>query len=184
MPALITRREAAQLSGTSETIVKKAVDLGVIPTRRRGAQSCIESADVPVLTMLGHLTELRLPTARKRELRRWLRDRHGAAELALTPAIVIRRLDDVERARERAERYVRLRDQWIVSDPEIKGGEPVIRGSRVSVYTLAGRLADGDSDQALDEDYPHIPADAREVATLFALANPRRGRPRGAVRVA
>lgn len=178
MPALITRREAAQLSGTSETTVKKAVDLGVIPARRRGAQSCIESADVPVLTMLGHLTELRLPTARKRELRRWPRSADAPAELVLTPAIVVRKLDDVEQARERAERYVRLRDRWIVNDPQIKSGEAVIRGSRVSVHTLAGRLAAGDSDQILAEDYPHIPAEAREVAVLYARANPRRGRPR------
>jgi uncharacterized protein (DUF433 family) len=178
MPSsLLTRREAAELSGTSELTVKKAVDLGVVPSRRRGAQSLLESADVPVLTMLGHLTGVSLAAAHKRSLRRWLRAPDGPDELVLIPGLVVRRLDDVEHARERAERYVRLREQWIISDPEIKGGEPVIRGSRVSVHTLAARLAEGESDAVLDEDLPHIPADAREVAAMYARANPRRGRP-------
>ena len=33
-------------------------------------------------------------------------------------------------------------DSWIVTDADIKGGEPVIRGTRVSVYVIADRVAD------------------------------------------
>jgi uncharacterized protein (DUF433 family) len=54
----------------------------------------------------------------------------------------------------------------------------VIRGSRVSVHTLAERIAVGEPDEILDEDFPHIPSEAREVAVQSARANPRRGRPR------
>jgi uncharacterized protein (DUF433 family) len=175
---LVTRREAATLSGTSETTVKKAVDLKVIPARRWGAQSCIDAEDVPVLTMLGQLRDVRLFAAHKRRLREWVRSRDAPAEFPLTDNLVVRRSDEVDRARARTERYVRLRDQWIVHDPEIKGGEPVINGSRMSVHTLAARIAEGESEQALEEDLPHIPAEAREVAVLYARANPRRGRPR------
>jgi uncharacterized protein (DUF433 family) len=174
---LITRREAAELSGTSAVTVKKAVDLGIVPSHRRGAQSLLDAADVPVLTMLGHLNGVGLAATHKRSLRRWLRQPDGPDELVLIPGLVVRRLGDVEQARERAERYVQLRARWIVSDPEIKGGEPVIKGSRVSVHTLAARVADGESDAVLEEDFPHIPAEAREVAALYARANPRRGRP-------
>jgi len=181
---LITRREAAELSGTSETTVKKAVDLGIIPSRRRGAQSCVESADVPVLTMLGHLTGVGLGAAHKRRLREWLRAADSPMEFVLIPGLVIHKLEDVDQARARAERYVRLRDDWIVSDPDIKGGDPVIKGSRVRVHTLAARLAEGESEAILDEDFPHVPAEAREVAAVYARANPRRGRPRRASRAA
>ena len=69
----ITRREAAELSGTSETTVKKAIDLGIVPARPAGGQSRIDSADVPVLTMLGHLNGVGLGATHKRRLRRWLR---------------------------------------------------------------------------------------------------------------
>jgi uncharacterized protein (DUF433 family) len=175
---LITRREAAKLSGITETTVKKAVDQKVVPTRRRGSQSCIDVEDVPVLTMLGLLREMRLSPSNKRTLRKWLRSADAPAELELAPALVVRRVDAVEQARQRAQRYAQLRDRWIVRDPEIKGGEPVIKGSPVSVHTLAERIACGESDQVLEEDLPHIPAEAREIAALYAGANPRRGRPK------
>lgn len=178
---LITRREAAELSGTTETTVKKAVDQKVVPTRRRGSQRLVEVDDVPVLTMLGLLTDMRLVIKHKRQLRNWLRQASAPEELQLTPALVVRRVDAVEQARLRAKRYTDLRDRWIVRDPTIKGGEPIIRGSRVGVHTLAARIAAGESPEALDEDLPHIPADAREVAVQYARANPRRGRPVRAV---
>lgn len=175
--SLVTRREAAELSGTSETTVKKAVDLGIIPARRRGAQSCVLVSDVPVLALLGHLTGVGLSVSHKRELRRWLQA-SDAPEFALLPGLVVRRVGEVDEARERAERYTGLREKWIANDPAIKGGEPVISGSRVSVHSLAARIAEGESDQILEEDFPHIPAEAREVAVQYARANPRRGRPR------
>ena len=149
---------------TPETIVKKAVDQKIIPTRKRGSQSLVEVDDVPVLTMLGLLTEMRLVTKHKRQLRDWLRESSAPAELELTPALVVRRVGEVEQARLRAKRYADLRDQWIVRDPEIKGGEPVIRGSRVGVHTLAARIASGESAAVLAEDLPHVSAPAREVA--------------------
>jgi uncharacterized protein (DUF433 family) len=92
------------------------------------------------------------------------------------PAIVVRRTDELEHARERGERYARLRDEWIARDPDIIGGEP--KGSRVGVHTLAERIAQGEPVEILEEDFPHIPAEAREVAVQYARANPRRGRPR------
>lgn len=174
---LITRREAAELSGITETTLKKAVDQKVIPTRRRGSQSFVEVDDVPVLAMLGLLTEMRLVVKHKRQLRDWLRESSAPPELALTPALVVRRVGEVDQARLRAERYAELRDRWIARDPAVKGGEPVIRGSRVGVHTLAARIADGESATVLEEDFPHIPAEAREVAVQYARANPRRGRP-------
>jgi excisionase family DNA binding protein len=177
-PTLITRREAAELSGITETTVKKAVDQRVIPARKRGSQSCIEIEDVPVLAMLGLLTEMRLVLKHKRQLREWLRTSSAPAELELTPALVVRRVEEIEKARRRAQRYAHLRDKWIVRDPAIKGGEPVIRGSRVGVHALAGRIAEGEDPAILDEDFPHIPAEAREVAVQYARANPRRGRPK------
>jgi len=175
---LITRREAADLSGITETTVKKAVDQKVVPTRRRGSQSWIELEDVPVLAMLGLLNTMRLSSAHKRALRKWLRVSSGPAELELAPALILRRVDTIEQARLRAERYARLRDRWITRDAGIKNGEPIITGSRVRVHTLADRITNGENDDVLDEDFPHIPAEAREVAVQYARTNPRRGRPK------
>ena len=112
MPAiLVTRREAAELGGVTETSVKKAIDQRVVPARQRGSQSCIEVEDVPVLAMLGALREMHLAPRHKRAVRAWLRAAGAPAELELAPAVVLRKVDEVDRARERAERYARLRDR-------------------------------------------------------------------------
>ena len=174
---LMNRREAAELSGTTETTVKKAVDQRVVPARRTGARSWIELDDVPFLAMLGVLGTMRLTVGHKRAVRTWLRASGPSEELELSPAIVVRRVDAIDQALVRAERYARLQERWIVCDPEVKNGEPVIRGSRVGVHTLAQRSAGGESDAVLDEDFPHIPAEAREIAVQYACLNPRRGRP-------
>lgn len=77
----------------------------------------------------------------------------------------------------RAEEYARLRDQYIQRDPEIMGGEPVIRGTRVPVRTIAALIEDGESHDILREDCPHVPEDAYEVAVLRVRENPRPSRP-------
>ncbi len=71
------------------------------------------------------------------------------------------------------------RDAHIVSDPEILGGTPVIRGTRMTVYSVLGRLQDGDSIDDLTADNPDIPREAFEAAAIFARAHPLRGRPSG-----
>ena len=74
-----------------------------------------------------------------------------------------------------AEEYARLRERYIQRDPKIMGGEPVIRGTRVPVRTIASLIEDGESRDVLREAYPHVPEEAYGVAVLWARANPRRG---------
>jgi uncharacterized protein (DUF433 family) len=179
---LLSRSEAAALSGASRTTVKKAVDQRVIPTCTVRSQSFIEADDVAVLVMFEALAGTGLFVKYKRAVRSWLRDFPELPELELIDGLVIRKLERVDAVRERARRYARLRDQWIVRDDDVKAGGPVIKGTRVGVHTLAARIADGESDEALDEDFPHIPREAREVAVQYAQANPRRGRPTGPAR--
>ncbi|MEQ8965260.1 MAG: DUF433 domain-containing protein [Azospirillaceae bacterium] len=84
------------------------------------------------------------------------------------------RLDEIER---RVRVYLGSRDRWIRRDPGIFNGEPIVAGTRVPVAVIAGRLEAGESPDDLAEDYPTIPPEVVEVATLFARAFPRRGRP-------
>ena len=78
----------------------------------------------------------------------------------------------------RAAAYARSRGEYIVSDPEILGGTPVIRGTRLGVHAIRARLDGGEPMSDLMVDYPGIPRDAFEAARDFAAANPERGRPR------
>src|ERR1035441_5874686 len=65
----------------------------------------------------------------------------------------------------------------VEADPSIRGGEPVIRSTRLGVRAVAQRLDHGDTIGTLAEDYPHIPAEAFLTAYTYARAHPRRGRP-------
>ena len=78
-----------------------------------------------------------------------------------------------------AVRYRASRDAHIVSDPETLGGTPVIRGTRITVYSVLGRLQDGESINDLAADNPDVPREAFEAAAIFARAHPLRGRPGG-----
>lgn len=44
----------------------------------------------------------------------------------------------------------------IVSDPEILGGTPVIKGTRVPIGRVLFLLKEGYTLEAIHEDYPHI----------------------------
>jgi uncharacterized protein (DUF433 family) len=85
--------------------------------------------------------------------------------------------DDVAKTIERGESYARLRDRYVERNPAVMGGEPVIRGTRVPVRTIASLIEMGETRQILREDYPQVPEEAYDVAVLWAHANPRRGRP-------
>jgi uncharacterized protein (DUF433 family) len=53
-------------------------------------------------------------------------------------------------------------------NPAICHGQPVIRGTRVTVSQLLGSLSGGDSFQTVLEDYPSITADDLAAALSFA----------------
>jgi uncharacterized protein (DUF433 family) len=68
------------------------------------------------------------------------------------------------RAKERT-RHIELGD-YIVADPEILGGEPVFRGTRVPVATLFEHL---ESDCPLDEFLENFPSVSRESAVAVIM---------------
>jgi uncharacterized protein (DUF433 family) len=58
--------------------------------------------------------------------------------------------------------------EWVVCDPEILGGRPVFRGSRVPIEVLFENLEDGLSLDEIIDSYPSIPK-AAAAALLKAL---------------
>lgn len=76
-------------------------------------------------------------------------------------------------------RRLRAAQEAVVSDPEILGGVLVLRGTRVPVYDIAASVAAGISVSRILDAYPSITRKQVDAATLYAEANPLRGRPRG-----
>jgi len=59
----------------------------------------------------------------------------------------------------------------IVRDPRVCGGEPVIRGTRVTLRTVLASLAEGATIQELLEDFPTLTEDHVRAVIAFAAAS-------------
>jgi uncharacterized protein (DUF433 family) len=75
-------------------------------------------------------------------------------------------------------RDLRRARRLVVSDPEILGGDPVFRGTRVPVHLVAELVAQGSKPAELIEGYPRLTAEMIRLAPVYAAAYPLRGRPR------
>ena len=83
----------------------------------------------------------------------------------------------VRRTKERMERLAAARE-IVVSDPDVLGGAPVVRGTRVPVHDVAASVAAGLKMDRILAAYPSLDSDKVELAAIYAQANPTRGRPR------
>lgn len=61
--------------------------------------------------------------------------------------------------------------QRIVRDAKICGGEPVFKGTRVTLRTVLASLADGDSVETVLSAFPSLNADDIRAAIAFAAAS-------------
>ncbi|MBM4122359.1 MAG: DUF433 domain-containing protein [Nitrospira sp.] len=61
--------------------------------------------------------------------------------------------------------------QYIVRDPKVCGGEPVIKGTRVTVRTILASLAEGAKIEEILEDFPTLTEEAVRAVIAFAAAS-------------
>ncbi len=61
--------------------------------------------------------------------------------------------------------------QYILRDSKICGGEPVIRGTRVTVRTVLASLAEGARIEQILEDFPTLTEEGVRAVIAFAAAS-------------
>ena len=61
--------------------------------------------------------------------------------------------------------------QYIVRDPKVCGGEPIIKGTRVTVRTILASLAEGDTVQELFNAFPTLNEEDVRAVVAFAAAS-------------
>jgi uncharacterized protein (DUF433 family) len=59
-------------------------------------------------------------------------------------------------------------DAWIVSRPEVLGGKPCIRGTRISVQFILELMASGATQEQILAQYPQVPAEGLAAALRYA----------------
>mgnify|MGYP001564611054 CR=1 FL=1 len=58
----------------------------------------------------------------------------------------------------------------ITSDPKIFGGKPIVRGMRISVELILSLLAQGETAEAILDDYPDLEAEDVRACVAYAHA--------------
>lgn len=66
---------------------------------------------------------------------------------------------------------LRSYEERIVRDKRICGGEPVFKGTRVTLRTVLASLADGDSAEEILTGFPGLKAEDVQAAIAFAAAS-------------
>jgi uncharacterized protein (DUF433 family) len=59
----------------------------------------------------------------------------------------------------------------IIRDPSVCGGEPIFRGTRVTLRTVLASLAEGDSVEQITRSFPTLTASQVNAVIAFAAAS-------------
>ena len=60
------------------------------------------------------------------------------------------------------------REEWIVSDPKVMMGKPVVAGTRITVELILEKLAAGETIDQLLEAHPRLTRESIQAALAFA----------------
>lgn len=176
VPISLTLSEASYVVGRPSAAINKAVDRGVIrATLQRRGQTKLRKlgpAELRFLKVAGSLDKDLTPAGRRRLYEALRRLPTTTDRLALGPLEM--NLGDVDR--EIGERLRRLDEVKRAVVPGGNAEDPVIRGTGISVYVVAG-LARGQTVEEILEDYPSLTRQQVESAIDYAKAYPKAGRP-------
>ena len=177
---LFTPSEAAVLTRLSVKAVNNAIDKKTVAaTSGRRAGHATRLLDLRALMSLALERRLadRMVPGLRRELFEALTDAQRST-VSLEGGLIKVDLREPRRELAAALRELRRVRQLVVTDPEILGGEPVFRGTRVPVQAIASQLAEGESEAGLRQAYPRLTSEMVRLAPLYVAAYPSRGRPR------
>jgi uncharacterized protein (DUF433 family) len=174
---LFTPTEAAVLTGLSLKAVNNAIDKKTIsPVPGDEGGRLLDARALLALFIDRRLSD-RFATP---EFRRRIFDALAAARnvVSLEDGLIKIDLREPRRALAASLSDLRRARRLVVCDPEILGGDPVFRGTRVPVHLVAELVAQSSKPAELIESYPRLTAEMIRLAPIYAAAYPLRGRPR------
>ncbi|MFF0923866.1 DUF433 domain-containing protein [Rhizobium leguminosarum] len=172
-----TPAEAAAVSEIAVKAVHNAIDKRILSTRlSRTSGRALTDDDLLRLKLWYGIGSI-LSAERRKRLFDTIDQNPDADTVRADDYLIV----DVARAREHlAARGEALReaDQIIHSVKGLVGGEPVFKGTRVPVRTIAAMKLQGAATDEIVEGYPALTARMVDLAEIWVAAHPARGRPR------
>lgn len=192
---LLTPSEAAVVASVTVRDVNRIIDEKILPERfytLKGGRR-LHVAACPLVGFYFHAAKALTAEERSRLIQR-LSERIGP-EMAHRPVIPWRKLSRPadwtvedgfltvslwEFATSAEDRHAKLAEarEMVVEDPDILGGTPVIRGTRIPVHDVAASVVAGLPRGRIRSAYPGLDDRLIELAVIHAEATPPRGRPR------
>jgi len=173
-----TPTEAAAIINLPVRFVQKAIDEGPLRSARSNKGRTLDLEDLVFLYLIGRIDSgfVRVTSSAKRQLRKKLgKSLRAGTDLDIGGCIF--QLKSAFRAVRRRLSKLQKAKRMVVCDPEIRGGLPVIKGTRIGVYEIAAMLEQESNEAEFLEEYPSLKAEDLEFARIYSVAYPRRGRP-------
>jgi Uncharacterized conserved protein len=118
------------------------------------------------------------PMATRRQILRSIESAPETEAIVLPQGSAVHvRVEELRQEVDRELSQLALAREMVTSNPEIMGGTPVFRGTRIPVDLVADMLAQGASVQEILEGYPALKESQVKLAPLYLRSFPRRGRP-------
>lgn len=183
-------REAAFVTGVSTTAINQLIDDGVLPTKvyfRASGKRAIFACGLATVKFNAEASTFltkRARTSVSKMLLTCFKTQKSLSEALSNPAASTFRsgyltVELQPIMQEVADRLAKLQaaEEAVEVDPEIREGEPVLKGTRMAVHDIASMVNEHGIDAVLNT-YPYLDREKAELAPIYAAAHPKPGRPR------
>ena len=179
----LTTTEAAVAAGVSLPQVNRVIDERILPddwystspTRTVRTDACLlisfyfETADW--LTASARLQTIRNAVAHGHTWEQW-------KTYAVDDHFLTVRFADLWKSVNGRLQKLAAAEKMVVEDPELMGGTPIIRGTRIPVQIVAALFDARTPMERILQSYPSLTESQVELASIYAKAVPQRGRPK------
>ena len=180
----LTTNEAAIVAGVTVANINRVIDRKILPKKLYSmSQSRTVRRDACVwISFYFETAELLTAAARMKTIRDGLIHNHSWLELKDCRVEESRTVqvnffhiwEDVEQR----SNQLKEAQAMVIEDTEILRGTPIIKGTRIPLYDVASLVDSGTSIEEILEIYPRLKKSQIELASIYAKANPQRGRPK------
>jgi len=176
---LYTPTQAAAVTGLPLKAIQKAIDSKAIPVQVRQVDGIRKRylSDVALVCLRLEANGLKqLPASLRHRVYRRIMRKPSEGKIQFSEVLWIN-VAPVRRELSTAINKLRKVEQMVISDPEIMGGAPVFRNTRVPVHAIAEILDSGTCVADVLAGYPSLNEEKIRLAQIYAHAHPKRGRP-------
>lgn len=180
--AVLTPKEVAFAAEVTQKAIEQAIDrkevspIGTGRARQREGQRAL-GFEAAVYMRLRRETADFLTAKARQQLWREISSAGRIPDHVEIGSLRVNMTEAVESVSSRLKALARIQKS-VVSDPKIRGGEPVVAGTRIPVTVLWELKKTGSSTEEILESYPAVSKQKLEAALLYAKLYPRRGRPK------